>query len=111
MTTLHDRTAAYRARFGELSAATPQELLKQITDAMNDPPQTEGKYQAEILDTQVQTDSATATLYACCELDDSVAGEQTLLTLKKQQNRWQLEAAQTRYLCYRGLANDGTLCN
>lgn len=110
-TTAHDRTAEYRKRFGSQSAETPSKLVKQLLHALNNPPQTEGKYQAEILDTQVHDDSATATLYACCELDDSVAGEQTLLTMKKGESSWRIEGAQTRYLCYRGLSNDGTLCN
>jgi hypothetical protein len=106
-----DATLEYRKYAGEGSAATPAELVKRITTAMTTPPQTEGKYEVETVDVQVRGQVATSILYACCELDDSVAGEQTLVTMRNGEQGWNVESAQARHLCYRGLSSDGTLCN
>jgi hypothetical protein len=40
-----------------------------------------------------------------------VAGEQTLVTMRNGEQGWNVESAQARHLCYRGLSSDGTLCN
>ncbi|HEX2880670.1 MAG TPA: SH3 domain-containing protein [Polyangiaceae bacterium] len=105
-----DVTSEYREHAGEGLAATPSDLVKRITTAMTTPPQTEGKYEVETVDVQVRGKVATSVLYACCELDDSVAGEQTLVTMQNRGAGWTVENAQARHLCYRGLNSDGTLC-
>jgi hypothetical protein len=105
-----DATVTYRERAGAGPAATPRGLLQRIVQTMTTPPQTEGKYEVETSDVQVQGDVATSTLYACCELDDSVAGEQALVTMQHGNTGWTIQSAQVRQLCYRGLSSDGTLC-
>ena len=84
--------------------------MNRIIVDMNTPPQEDGHYEAEILDLQVAGNVATSTVYACCATDDSVDGEQSLLTLVHADDGWRLDRADVQALCSRGVTDDGKLC-
>lgn len=110
LTAVHDATAKYKELSGESPEPTPWALTNKILREMNTPPQDEGHYEAELVDLKVSGRKATATIYACCELDDSVDGEQTEISLVLEDGGWRLEGASHRYLCGRGVSEDGQLC-
>lgn len=109
-TSAHDVAEQYRLRAGQRSHATPRQLAEAIVHAMNTPPPTEGKYHARVIDVVVSGAEASAIIYAFGELDDSVAGEQALVTMVKAANGWSVEHAAAHSLCYRGTTEDGAKC-
>jgi hypothetical protein len=109
-TTVHDRTAEYKKDGGVMAAKTPWALAHAIVHDMNTPPPEEGRYHAEVIDVQTSGATASAIVYAFGWLDDSIGGEQTLVTMVKTEAGWTVERADTHYLCRRGPGDDPTLC-